>query len=118
MPLYAYRARDMGGNLVTGTLEVDSKAQCIDVLKQKNYYIIDIKEEVVKQDILDFASFKKVKIKDIAVFCRQFATLINAGIPIVTSLATMKEQVENKRLKKALSEVYEEVQKEELCLMR
>ncbi|SFE66059.1 type IV pilus assembly protein PilC [Thermoanaerobacter thermohydrosulfuricus] len=43
MPLYAYRARDMGGNLVTGTLEVDSKAQCIDVLKQKNYYIIDIK---------------------------------------------------------------------------
>ncbi|AIS52349.1 type 4 fimbrial assembly protein PilC [Thermoanaerobacter kivui] len=111
MPLYAYRARDMGGNLVTGTLEVDSKAQCIDVLKQKNYYIIDIKEEVVKQDILDFASFKKVKIKDIAVFCRQFATLINAGIPIVTSLATMKEQVENKRLKKALSEVYEEVQK-------
>lgn len=59
MPLYAYRARDMGGNLVTGTLEVDSKAQCIDVLKQKNYYIIDIKEEVVKQDILDFGSFKR-----------------------------------------------------------
>jgi len=111
MPLYAYRARDMGGNLVTGTLEVDSKAQCIDVLKQKNYYIIDIKEEVVKQDILDFGSFKKVKIKDIAVFCRQFATLINAGIPIVTALATMKEQVENKRLKNALREVYEEVQK-------
>lgn len=111
MPLYAYRARDMGGNLVTGTLEVDSKSQCIDVLKQKNYYIIDIKEEIVKQDILDFGSFKKVKIKDIAVFCRQFATLINAGITIVTALATMKEQVENKRLKKAISEVYEEVQK-------
>ncbi|MGI1691895.1 type II secretion system F family protein [Thermoanaerobacter uzonensis] len=111
MPLYAYKARDMAGNLIVGTLEVDSKSQCIDVLKQKNYYIIDIKEEIVKQDILDFGSFKKVKIKDIAVFCRQFATLINAGITIVSSLATMKEQVENKRLKKAISEVYEEVQK-------
>lgn len=111
MPLYAYRARDMGGNLVTGTLEVDSKSQCIDILKQRNYYIIDIQEEIVKQDILDFSSFKKVKVKDIAVFCRQFATLINAGIPIVTSLATMREQVENKRLKNALREVYEEVQK-------
>jgi len=111
MPLYAYKARDMAGNLIVGTLEVDSKSQCIDVLKQKNYYIIDIKEEIVKQDILDFESFKKVKIKDIAVFCRQFATLINAGITIVSSLATMKEQVENKRLKKAISEVYEEVQK-------
>lgn len=111
MPLYAYRARDMGGNLVTGTLEVDSKSQCIDILKQRNYYIIDIQEEIVKQDILDFSSFKKVKVKDIAVFCRQFATLINAGIPIVTSLVTMREQVENKRLKNALREVYEEVQK-------
>jgi type IV pilus assembly protein PilC len=111
MPLYFYKARDMGGNLITGTLEVDSKSQCIDILKGRNYYIIDIKEEVVKKDILDFSSFKRVKVKDIAVFCRQFATLINAGIPILTSLATVKEQVSNKKLKMALSEVYEEVQK-------
>lgn len=111
MPVYSYKVKDMSGNLITGTLELDSKSQCIDSLKQKNYYILDIKEEISRQDVLDFKSMRRVKIKDIAVFCRQFATLINAGLPIVTSLATMKEQVENKKLKNALSEVYEDIQK-------
>lgn len=112
MPVYNYKVRDFEGNLLTGKLELDSKALCIDNLKQRNYYILDLKEETKKKDIFDsLRNSKKVKVKDIAVFCRQFATLINAGLPIVTSIATMVQQAENKRLKKVLSEVYEDVQK-------
>ncbi|SNX55340.1 type II secretion system F family protein [Thermoanaerobacterium sp. RBIITD] len=112
MPVYSYKVKDSDGNLITGTLELESKTVCIDNLKQKNYYILDIKEKEEKKDIFEsINSSRKVKVKDIAVFCRQFATLINAGLPIVTSLATMVEQVENKKLKGALSEVYEDVQK-------
>ncbi|MGB9679467.1 MAG: type II secretion system F family protein [Thermoanaerobacteraceae bacterium] len=111
MALYKYKVKNMSGELLTGSLEKDSKAQCIDELKSKNYFIIDLKEEIIKQDVLDFSSFKKVKIKDIAVFCREFSTLINAGLPIVSSLATIKEQTENKKFKKALNQIYEDVQK-------
>lgn len=112
MPTYIYKARDIDGNLITGTLELDTLSSCVDSLKQKNYYILDVKEKVEKKDIFEsINSSRKVKVKDIAVFCRQFSVLINAGIPIVTSLATMAEQVENKKLKKALSDVYEDVQK-------
>jgi len=111
MALYKYKVKNMSGELLTGSLEKDSKAQCIDELKSKNYFIIDLKEEIIKQDVLDISSFKKVKIKDIAVFCREFSTLINAGLPIVSSLATIKEQTENKKFKKALNQIYEDVQK-------
>ncbi|MGF7397051.1 type II secretion system F family protein [Thermoanaerobacterium thermosaccharolyticum] len=112
MPTYIYKAKDIDGNLITGTLEFDTLSSCIDNLRQKNYYILDIKEKEDKKDVFEsISSARKVKVKDIAVFCRQFAVLINAGIPIVTSLATMAEQVENKKLKKALSDVYEDVQK-------
>ncbi|AEF17190.1 MULTISPECIES: type II secretion system F family protein [Thermoanaerobacterium] len=112
MPTYTYKARDMDGNLITGTLELDTLSSCVDSLKQKNYYILDVKEKVEKKDIFEsINSSRKVKVKDIAVFCRQFSVLINAGIPIVASLATLSEQVENKRLKKALTDVYEDVQK-------
>ncbi|MDN5317748.1 MAG: type pilus assembly protein PilC, partial [Thermoanaerobacterium sp.] len=112
MPTYIYKAKDIDGNLITGSLELDTLSSCIDNLRQKNYYILDVKEKEDKKDVFERISFaRKVKVKDIAVFCRQFAVLINAGIPIVTSLATMAEQVENKKLKKALSDVYEDVQK-------
>ncbi|AFK86960.1 MULTISPECIES: type II secretion system F family protein [Thermoanaerobacterium] len=112
MPTYTYKVKDMDGNLITGTMELDTLSSCVDSLKQKNYYILDVKEKVEKKDIFEsINSSRKVKVKDIAVFCRQFSVLINAGIPIVASLATLSEQLENKRLKKALNEVYEDVQK-------
>ncbi|HHV73761.1 MAG TPA: type II secretion system F family protein [Thermoanaerobacterium sp.] len=112
MPTYTYKARDMDGNLITGTMELDTLSSCVDSLKQKNYYILDVKEKVEKKDIFEsINSSRKVKVKDIAVFCRQFSVLINAGISIVASLATLSEQVENKRLKRALNDVYEDVQK-------
>lgn len=110
MSQYNFKVKDLDGNVIIGTLEADSEEVCIENLRQKNYYILNIREKDIKKDVFEsLHSNHKVDVKDIAIFCRQFSTLIDAGIPIVTSLATIIEQTENKRLKKTLSKVYDNV---------
>lgn len=53
----------------------------------------------------------KVKLKDIAVFCRQFYTMLNAGVPILTCLEILGEQIENQKLRETTKNINEEVAK-------
>ncbi|UOF90170.1 type II secretion system F family protein [Fodinisporobacter ferrooxydans] len=75
--------------------------------KQVILEVQEVKETIWNKDI-ELRS-NKVKAKDFVVFCRQFATLIRASVPIVDSLVILKEQTESKALKKALEVVTEEV---------
>ena len=67
-------------------------------LRQPGLLVIDVKEQgVAQKDILE--PFKRVTLSDIVVFTRQFATMINAGLPIVRALYVLSEQTENQKLK-------------------
>jgi type IV pilus assembly protein PilC len=78
-------------------------------LRQQGLLVIDVKEQSVGQkDILE--PFKKVKINDLVVFTRQFATMINADLPIVRTLYVLSEQTSNKQLKETLEDVRKEVE--------
>ncbi|MBA3472031.1 MAG: type II secretion system F family protein [Rubrobacter sp.] len=78
-------------------------------LRQQGLLVIDIKEQGVGQkDILE--PLKKVKLNDLVVFTRQFATMINAGLPIVRTLYVLSEQTSNKQLKETLDDVRKEVE--------
>jgi type IV pilus assembly protein PilC len=78
-------------------------------LREQGLLVIDVKEQSVGQkDILE--PFKKVKLNDLVVFTRQFATMINAGLPIVRALHVLYEQTSNKKLKETLDDVRKEVE--------
>ena len=110
MPLYRYKAISQKGEVLEGYKEAQSASEIVSFLKNNNYYPVSVKEDVDTSTRKVFFS-KKVTKKDLSVFCRQFYTMLNAGISIINCLDILQRQVENKTLKKAILNLYEDVQK-------
>lgn len=110
MPEFKYEAINKTGEKVKGTYEAEAKNHVLIMLKGKDLYPVKV-EEVIKGKEVGVGLFNRVKIKDIAIFCRQFHVMLNAGVPIIKCLDILRYQTDNKKLKVVLSEVYEEVQK-------
>lgn len=109
MTTFAYKARDRRGEILQDTIEGESKMSVASALRQKGLLVIDINEQSLGQkDILD--PFKRVSLYDTVVFTRQFATMINAGLPIVRSLHILSEQTTNKKLKEVIEAVMKDVE--------
>ncbi|KPU28065.1 type II secretion system protein F [Caloranaerobacter sp. TR13] len=111
MPVYRYKAVTFDGKKVHGQYNANSKIEVINMLKSDNIYPIEIEEVIGSKDIKDLKIFNRIKIKDIAVFCRQFYTMLNSGVTIVNCLEVLRNQTENKKLKKTLGQIFESVQK-------
>jgi len=107
---YKFRAVSEDGNIVEGLYEAKSEADVITMLKSSHYMPIKI-EQTYNSRISKTISLVKIKKKDLAVFCRQFFTMLNAGVSIVKSLDVLEKQCENKLLKKAIRETRNGVQK-------
>ncbi|MBU5437505.1 type II secretion system F family protein [Tissierella sp. MSJ-40] len=108
--IYKYKAVSENGQVLEGYFEAESQTDVLTMLKSNSYLPVYIEEDLNTDVKLDIFS-KKVNKKDIAVFCRQFYTMINAGIGIVKSLDILEKQTENKTLKKGIAALYEDVQK-------
>jgi type IV pilus assembly protein PilC len=94
-----------------GAIEAESKDIVVDRLKGKGYYITEINKEEGSEDVEDVLKrFKKVKLGDLALFCRQFATMINSGLSLVRSLDILVDQTTNPKLKEAIMSVQENVE--------
>ncbi len=110
---FAYKVRDRGGKLVSGTLEADSQAAVSNKLRQMGFAPILIEEHktsMAKMEIkLPWGG--KVKQKDLAVFSRQFATMINSGLSLLRSLNILSEQTENANFARVIAEVRSDVEK-------
>ena len=117
MAAYHYLAIDQGGKRVRGVMEADSERQIVTELRPQGLTIISIKKSpglfpsLAGKSTLKLDVFKpRVKTKDIIVFFRQFATLINAGLPMVQALATMIDQTSNSSLKEIIGEIKKDVE--------
>ncbi|MGH9284366.1 MAG: type II secretion system F family protein [Acidimicrobiales bacterium] len=109
---YAYRVRDRQGKLLEGTIEAESTTLVANKLRQMGYVpiAIDRKDEnAFKKELKLFG--QKVKLKDLAIFSRQFATMINSGLSLLRSLYILADQTENKMLARVLVEVRQDVEK-------
>ncbi|MCB2295213.1 type II secretion system F family protein [Clostridium algoriphilum] len=111
MPTFKYRVMNHQGQKIEGTFKANSKNEVLDMIEDNNYYPIEIKETLEREHQDLFESFEKVKTKDLYIFCRQFHTMINAGANISNALNVLKKETENKKMKKSLNEIYEDVQK-------
>jgi type IV pilus assembly protein PilC len=109
---FKYSVRDSGGQLVTGTLDADNQATVARKLVQMGYAPVSITATGTGlQKEVSIPGFKKrVQLKDLAVFSRQFATMINSGLSLLRALAILCEQTESKELARVLAEVRNEVE--------
>ena len=111
MPTFKYKVMDHQGRKIEATYKANSKNEVLAMIEDNNYYPIEIKEVLEREQKDLFESFDKVKTKDLYIFCRQFHTMINAGANIANALDILKKQTENKKLKKSLYEVHDDLQK-------
>lgn len=109
MPLYNYKAVTPDGNHVEGTYEGKDKNEVISKIRSAKQIPIKIVEAPQSKDVKDLKFIKKVKTKDISIFCRQFYTMLNSGVTIVSCLDILRKQTESKKLRQVLDQVYEDV---------
>jgi type IV pilus assembly protein PilC len=106
---FTYRAATRQGDILQDQMDGTDTMAVAAELRQQGLLVIDIKEQSVAQkDILE--PFKKVKLGDLVIFTRQFATMINAGLPIVRALYILSEQTENPKLKDVVVLVRKDVE--------
>lgn len=115
MPIYAYKGYNNGGKSVTGTREAESPRAIKQLLRREGIFLTDFKETGPAKKKKDKKSFEislfaeKVNSQDLATATRQLATLVGSGIPLVSSLSALVEQIENNTLKGILAAVKQRV---------
>lgn len=110
MARYKYKALTQDGKSVEGVYEARSKDDVLVMLRQSQYYPIKIEEKAESREINIKKIFQRVSIKDIAVFCRQFQAMLQAGVTLISCLDILRQQTENKTMRRTVAEVYEKVQ--------
>ncbi|HET7480225.1 MAG TPA: type II secretion system F family protein [Rubrobacteraceae bacterium] len=109
MAVYTYKARSRSGEVLEDQIEANDQVSVASELRQQGLLVIDIKEQgAAQKDLLE--PFKKVKLSDVVIFTRQFATMINAGLPIVRSLYVLGEQTDNPKLNEVIVAVRKDVE--------
>ena len=96
MPMFEYTARSQTGQIQKGQMDVASKDDVTAYLRKNRMIMVSVRE-APKQIKLSFGA-PRIKTRDIVIFTRQFATMINAGLPLVQSLNILASQTENKAL--------------------
>ncbi|HBY56426.1 MAG TPA: hypothetical protein DEG96_00950 [Candidatus Atribacteria bacterium] len=111
MATFVYKVRDRTGKVFTGTMEGDNRSSVVSRLREMDYFITSIQEK--KKSLLfstQITLFQRITLKDLTIFYRQFATMVNAGLTLVNSLDILIEQVESKPLSNIIKVVKSDVE--------
>jgi type IV pilus assembly protein PilC len=109
MPVFAYAGTARGGKSVTAEINADTREKAIEQLRSQGITVRSI-EEKKKSKSLFGEKKQKITDKDLVVFTRQFATMINAGLPLVQCLEILATQCDNKTFGKLIGEVKMDVE--------
>ena len=110
---FEYKVRDRAGKIKTGTLDAETTGQVASKLKHMGYAPISITETnagLNKELTIPGFGNKRVKLKDLAVFSRQFSVMINSGLSLLRALTILTEQTENKELARVLADVRNDIE--------
>ena len=91
MALFAYVVKDAQGQEFTGTIEAQNENALRTNLVEQGYEVASIDKKRGGKGRTKTSQFKKVKLIDLAQFCRQFATMINAGVSLVRCLSVLQD---------------------------
>jgi type IV pilus assembly protein PilC len=110
---FQYKVKDKAGKLVEGSLEAENAQLVVSKLRSMGYVPIEIHQQSgvnVHRD-LKLPGLDRIKLKDVAVFSRQFATMINSGLSLLRSLYILAEQTESKPLAEVVHQVRMDVER-------
>ena len=108
---FAFKAVDMSGTASAGELDAESKAQVSEQLRQRGLIVLDVAEKSEPFRIEEVLTrWQSVDMRALAVFSRQFATLVASGMPMLRTLHTLEEQTQEEKIKKAVGAVRADVE--------
>jgi type IV pilus assembly protein PilC len=99
---FDYKARNLNGELITGKIEADTRQAAIEILRARDLFVVNIWRPYRKIKLQ--LPIGRVKVKEMAIFCRQFAIMNDTGIPVLQSLHILREQTTDRLLQKIISE--------------
>lgn len=112
MPEYQYVAKDMSGKSIKGTLEAENINMFYQMLSERDQVCVSVREAGAASKSINIRS-KKLKLKELAIFSRQFSTMLSSGLTVIKCLDVLYQQTTGKYLKSVILQVYESVQKGE-----
>ncbi|MCI6022202.1 MAG: type II secretion system F family protein [Clostridia bacterium] len=114
METFSYTAVDADGKEKKGSIVAETREDAARSLKDQGLLPMSIGKQSALDKDINFSFGKKgVKVRDLSVFCRQFSSIIKAGVNVINALSMMSEQTENKKLKAAIKNVQSNVEKGE-----
>lgn len=111
---YSYVAMSPAGKEIKSTVDAANQQDAIQQIKAEGNVLVEIAEASALSKDLDLTIFqKKPSARDLAVFCRQFVSIMNAGVPVTSTLEMLGDQTENKMLSDAIKDCQESIEKGE-----
>lgn len=107
--IYRYEALDERGSKKTGLVEADDGREAANLLKENNLSLINLEVANIKKS-LNIPFINHISMKDVVIFARQFSIMIGAGVAMVQALRILVNQTENKKFKKVIGEIGDEVE--------
>ena len=107
MPVFSYSARANSGEILSGEIDLASRDDVVGYLVRQRLRPISVN---AKSKEINIQIGTGIKTREVVIFTRQFATMINAGLPLVQSLTILAEQTENKNFKKIIAQVLQDIQ--------
>ena len=112
MPKYNYIEIDSSGSIVQGTMEAGTSSEVVAMMKSRGSRPIEVTEDIKGLGGVNITLGKRrIKSKDLSVFAKQLYTMLHAGMPLLTCIETLKDQVQSKLLKEKLVDIYQDLQK-------
>ena len=115
MESFSYKAVNTAGKDVKGSVEAESREEAARKIKEQGLVPVSIgKQGALDKDVnIPIFKGKKIPARDMSVFCRQFASILKAGVSVINALEMLAEQTENKKLKEAIVNTQSNVEKGE-----
>src|SRR5476651_1701367 len=103
MPVYSYTFRDALGGVQKGTADAESEDVLRKRFEEQGFTITEL--AMIKAKSAKAKSYGKVKLGHLSVFCRQFSTMVDAGVSLVRCLDVLGKQTQDKKLRKILTDI-------------
>ena len=110
MPVFVYKARDELGKQIKGVMEAKNREALATKLGSIGYFVTNITEQKTALKLSFGERFTKVKTEDLILFNVQLANMIAAGLSLLTSLRTLTKQVENRKFREVIQDVYRNIE--------
>lgn len=114
MPPFSYTARDRAGRVISGSCIGDSRAEVAAYIRGRDLYVTNIRKAPLGILLnMEVELFGSVSTKELAIFCRLFSTMLEAGLSMSNTLLVLIEQTSSKMLRGTLCSVYQKIQEGE-----